>query len=230
MGWAPNPPLCLCFEVRHHQFGQVRDVGPAEPVEQIPAALRVELADGQRVKAGVLDALEVPVPREGGLDEPGSGDKLRVEGRGIIGPPVGGFALMIKPEVEGLPDVFKGFLGVLLVLQEGLPVQDLVDLGRVPFPLDPVFQQVVDFGVVAGMLGVEATVEIILGGSRDELLQRLGPVLGQREIFDEADFLGICVGGGDEEPAADNEDGDEFHGGLLWLLFDVNCLNRDGRD
>ena len=72
----------LGIQIVVDELGQVRDVGPLEPLEQVPTAFEGQLAGREPVQSGVLEVIEVPPPGEGTALEGLAADELRVEHRG----------------------------------------------------------------------------------------------------------------------------------------------------
>ena len=61
-------------------------------------------------------------------------------------------------------------------------------------PLDPRLEDRIHPIKLLDVLVVQSVVVVIVLSARDELLERLGAVLSQREILDVADLTCICTG------------------------------------
>ena len=79
---------------------------------------------------------------------------------------------MIEFDIKLAANELERFLRAFLIRQQSLTVLDLADAWRVLVPLDPGLQQFFDLVELFRVLQMDAVIEVMALGSRDQQLQR----------------------------------------------------------
>ena len=208
---ATESSAVLIAQVVDHQLRQLWIVGPLQPFQQVPSAIRRQFGRDQPVQGLVFARLQVRMLGEGPAEQCRARDQVLVQTGRQVGLLVQPLTLVIELQSQPLADELQGCIRALAVGQQGLPVLNLADARRVLVPVDPGGEQRIDLVVLLGVLEVEAMVVIVVFGARNQLLQRHGAVLGQGEIFQIADFRRLRLPGRQAQEHADRELGCKTH-------------------
>jgi len=158
------------------------------------------------------------MPRILAFHERLAADQLRVESLGEIRFPAEDLALMIEFEAQSLANPLQSRVRFRFVLQQCLPIQNLVDPSRVVVPLDSRRQKLVGLVELLGVLVVDAVVVVIILGAGNQLFERLGPVFGESKVLDVANLFRTGRAGHSDREAGDkHEAGPSQHGIILSL-------------
>ncbi len=97
-------------QVVDDQLGQVRVVGPLQPLEQIPAQFRFEFYGHQPIEGRVLKSLQVLILTHGTVGQRFAADQFRIQLRGQIRLGIEPFPLVIELQIQLLAEVVQRLL------------------------------------------------------------------------------------------------------------------------
>ncbi len=152
-----------------------------------------ERLHGRQLEPGVFDSLQIARLRgQGPLQQRVAADEGVVELGGSVAAAFAGLAGVVEVEVQLLAQVRQCPRRVVLVVQQGLAVQQLAQpVHDVPVALaEPAVDDLLESRALPGVLRLERVVVEVIVRPRDEFLQRGRAVVGQAEGLEVTDFLG----------------------------------------
>ncbi len=164
-------------------------IGSFQPLQQVAAAFRRYLRLHEPIERSVLEAIEILRVLPGVLHQTVATEQRSIELGRQIRPSVHGLALMVELQIQRALQKIQRLLGVVGIREQGLPVLDLQNAGCVVVTLNPRLHQLVDAIELLESLKMQTVVIVEILRARNELLEGFRAVLGQRKVFDVADFL-----------------------------------------
>ena len=170
-------------QVLSDEPGQIRQVGPGQALEEVPAPLPVDVLRRQPVQGGVFEVVEVLPVAEGVGPQGIPGDQLRIEHRRQVGHSPDHDLLLIKAQPEVLAQVGQRSFGVALIGEKGVPGLDFGQPRRLAETLQPGLRELLGSFELLGVEIMEAVIIVVVLGAGDELAQARGPIPGQGEVL-----------------------------------------------
>jgi hypothetical protein len=205
---AAEAAAVTIFEVGEDQIHQARVVRPLETRQQVAALVVCDGLAGGQLQPGVFESLQVArLLGQDMLEQRVGADEGVVEPGGSVAAALAGLAGVVKVKVHLLPEILQRLLRILVVVEQGLAVEQLPrGVRHLPVPLAyPTFHDLLETLPLAGVLGLQGVEVEVVVRPWDQFFERGFPVTGQAEGFDVADFLGGETPGhqGRQEEGAD---------------------------
>ena len=176
-------PAVLVLQILDDMLDQSRVIGALEAAQQVPALFRRDRTARDQSQSRIFDPLQRARILQRALEQSIDADPCIIEPRRRTTLLLACAARVVEAQIQLTADVLQCLLRIPFVVQQGLAVHQLARLryhGAV-VAANPTVECLLVQLALPGVLVVNAAVIVVLVRARNELLEHLGPVLGERK-------------------------------------------------